>query len=161
MTSRRVFLKNGAFALVSLGFAASFLTRTAVATGAAGRTKRLIAIFQRGAVDGLSVIVPFGDNEYYRARPSIAIARPGSGDNSAVDLDGFFGMNPRLLPLKPFWDARQLAIVHACGRRQHAPTSTRRHMGQRRRASKHADGWLNRYLQARHVERHAISAPSR
>src|SRR5205823_11508457 len=73
MTSRRVFLKNGAFALVSVGFAPSFLTRTALAQGRSTRTKTLIAIFQRGAVDGLSVVVPFGESEYYRARPSIAI----------------------------------------------------------------------------------------
>ena len=100
MTSRRVFLKNGAFALVSVGLAPSFLARTALAQG--GRSKQLIAIFQRGAVDGLSVVVPFGDAEYYRARPSIAIGRPGSGADAAVELDGFFGFNPRLAPLKPF-----------------------------------------------------------
>ena len=125
MTSRRVFVKNGAFALVSLGFAPSFLARTAFAAGAAARAKRLIAIFQRGAVDGLNMIVPFGDKEYYRARPSIAIARPGASGTSdgALDLDGFFGFNPRLQPLKPFWDARQLAIVHACG----SPDNTRSH----------------------------------
>ena len=76
MTSRRVFVKNGALALVSLGFVPTFLTRTASAAGSARRSKRLIAIFQRGAVDGLSMIVPFGDKEYYRARPSIAIAVP-------------------------------------------------------------------------------------
>ena len=96
MISRRVFMKNGAFALVSLGFAPSFLARTAYAQGRTARAKQLIAIFQRGAVDGLSVVVPFGDGEYYRARPSIAIARPRSGDGAAIDLDGFFGFNPRL-----------------------------------------------------------------
>ena len=79
MTSRRVFLKNGAFALVSLGFAPSFLTRTAFAAGAPRRARQLIAIFQRGGVDGLNVIVPYGEAEYYRARASIAIARPRIG----------------------------------------------------------------------------------
>src|SRR5450759_1608249 len=116
MVSRRVFLKNGAFAFVSLGFAPSFLARTAFAQGRLGTTTRatqLIAIFQRGAVDGLSVVVPFGEAEYYRARPSIAIPRPNSGENAALDLDGFFGFNPRLQPLEPLWDSRQLAIVHA------------------------------------------------
>src|SRR5438093_7816757 len=114
MQSRRVFLKNGAFAFVSLGFAPSFLARTAFAATRSGRARRLIAIFQRGAVDGLNVVVPFGEAEYYRARPSIAIPRP-DGDAGAIDLDGFFGLNPRLQPLKPLWDARQLGIVHACG----------------------------------------------
>jgi uncharacterized protein (DUF1501 family) len=155
MTSRRVFVKQGAFAMVSLGFAPSFLSRTAFATGGATRPKRLIAIFQRGAVDGLSVIVPFGEDEYYRARPSIAIPRPGSVSNTAIDLDGFFGLNPRLQPLKPFWDARQLAIVHACG----SPDNTRSHFDAQDYmetatpgVKSTADGWLNRYLQARRDE---------
>jgi uncharacterized protein (DUF1501 family) len=155
MTSRRVFLKNGAFALVSLGFAPSFLTRTALAAGTT-RAKRLVAIFQRGAVDGLSVIVPFGEAEYYRARPSIAIPRPrGADDHATIDLDGFFGFNPRLQPLKPLWDARQLAIVHACG----SPDSTRSHFDAQDYmetatpgVKSTSDGWLNRYLQARRAE---------
>ena len=154
MQSRRVFLKNGAFAFVSLGFAPSFLQRTALAAGA-GRSKQLIAIFQRGAVDGLNVVVPFGEAEYYRARPSIAIPRPGSGENAAIDLDGFFGFNPRLQGLKPLWDARQLAVVHACG----SPDSTRSHFDAQDYmetatpgVKSTSDGWLNRYLQARRAE---------
>jgi uncharacterized protein (DUF1501 family) len=155
MVSRRVFLKDGAFALVSLGFAPSFLARTAFAQGRSARAKMLIAIFQRGAVDGLSVIVPFGEAEYYRVRPSIAIGRPNSADNAAVDLDGFFGFNPRLQPLKPLWDQRQLAIVHACG----SPDSTRSHFDAQDYmetatpgVKSTSDGWLNRYLQARRAE---------
>src|SRR5918995_6498483 len=111
MINRRIFLKNGGMALVSLGFAPTFLARTAWATE---RRKVLIALFQRGAVDGLNMIVPFGDAGYYRARPSIAIAKPGR-DDSAIDLDGFFGLHPRMSVLKPFWDRRELAIVHATG----------------------------------------------
>src|ERR1700704_6006612 len=153
MLSRRVFLKNGAFAFVSLGLAPSFMARTAVA--ASGRSKQLIAIFQRGAVDGLSVVVPHGESDYYRARPSIAIPRPNGGDGAAIDLDGFFGFNPRLQPLKPLWDSRQLAIVHACG----SPDSTRSHFDAQDYmesatpgVKSTSDGWLNRYLQARHTE---------
>jgi uncharacterized protein (DUF1501 family) len=155
MVSRRVFLKNGAFAFVSLGFAPSFLSRTAFAAGAAGRSKQLIAIFQRGAVDGLSVVVPFGEPDYYRARPSIAIPQPNAGENAALDLDGFFGFNPRLQALKPLWDRRQLAIVNACG----SPDSTRSHFDAQDYmetatpgVKSTADGWLNRYLQARKAE---------
>jgi uncharacterized protein (DUF1501 family) len=155
MISRRVFLKNGAFAFVSLGFAPSFLSRTAFAAGAAGRSKQLIAIFQRGAVDGLSVVVPFGEPDYYRARPSIAIPQPNGGENAALDLDGFFGFNPRLQALKPLWDRRQLAIVNACG----SPDSTRSHFDAQDYmetatpgVKSTADGWLNRYLQARKAE---------
>src|SRR5579864_8403444 len=152
MVSRRIFLKNGAFAMVSLGFAPSFLTRTAYAAGKSGRPKQLIAIFQRGAVDGLSVIVPFGEPAYYQSRPSIAIPRPNSGENAAIDLDGFFGFNPRLKALKPLWDARELAIVHACG----SPDNTRSHFDAQDYmetatpgVKSTGDGWLNRYLQAR------------
>src|SRR6185369_3668784 len=155
MISRRVFLKNGSFALVSLGFAPSFLARTAFAAGSARRSKRLIAIFQRGAVDGLSVVVPYGENDYYRVRPTIAVARPTTQDNAALDLDGFFGLNPRLAPLKLLWDRRDLAIVHACG----SPDSTRSHFDAQDYmesatpgVKSTGDGWLNRYLQTRHVE---------
>ena len=158
MLSRRIFLKNGAFAFVSLGFAPSFLARTAFALGRLGtttRAKQLIAIFQRGAVDGLSVVVPHGEGEYYRARPSIAIPRPNAGDGAAIDLDGFFGFNPRLQPLKALWDRRELAIVHACG----SPDSTRSHFDAQDYmesgtpgVKSTSDGWLNRYLQARKVE---------
>jgi uncharacterized protein (DUF1501 family) len=155
MLSRRAFLKDGAFALVSLGFAPSFLARTAYAQGRSGRAKQLIAIFQRGAVDGLNVVVPFGEAEYYRARPSIAIARPGATTDGAIDLDGFFGFNPRLQPLKPFWDDRALAIVHACG----SPDATRSHFDAQDYmetgtpgVKSTSDGWLNRYLQAKNAE---------
>jgi uncharacterized protein (DUF1501 family) len=155
MISRRVLLKDGAFALVSLGFAPSFLARTAFAQGRSGRAKMLIAIFQRGAVDGLSLVIPFGEREYYRARPSIAIPEPRGGDNAAIDLDGFFGLNPRLLPLKPLWDRRTLAIVHACG----SPDSTRSHFDAQDYmetatpgVKSTGDGWLNRYLQVKRIE---------
>jgi uncharacterized protein (DUF1501 family) len=86
MTSRRIFLKNGGLALVSLGFAPEFLARTAAAAEA--RRKVLITIFQRGAVDGLNMIVPFGERAYYRARPSIAVGQPGSGPGAVLDLSG-------------------------------------------------------------------------
>src|SRR5688572_1135559 len=152
MTSRRVFLKNGAFALVSLGFAPSFLARTALAAGTGRRAKQLIAIFQRGAVDGLSMIVPHGEADYYRARPTIAIRRPDGGEEGALDLNGFFGFHPRLAPLKPIWDRRELAVVHACG----SPESTRSHFDAQDYMESGTpgvkstdDGWLNRYLQAR------------
>src|SRR5207248_9209844 len=110
---------------------------------------------QRGAVDGLNVVVPFGEAEYYRARPSIAIVRPNGGADAALDLDGFFGLNPRLQPLEPLWDARQLAIVHACG----SPDSTRSHFDAQDYmetatpgVKSTSDGWRTRYRQARRDE---------
>jgi uncharacterized protein (DUF1501 family) len=155
MTSRRVFVRTAhSHSSVSASRLLSWRERR-LPPERPGRSKRLIAIFQRGAVDGLSVIVPFGDKEYYRARPSIAIERPGSADGAAIDLDGFFGFNPRLQPLKPFWEARQLAIVHACG----SPDNTRSHFDAQDYmetatpgVKSTSDGWLNRYLQARHIE---------
>jgi len=152
MLSRRIFLKDGAFALVSLGFAPSFLARTIEAAGATLKAKRLIAIFQRGAVDGLNFVVPFGDPAYYGARPSIAIPQPTDAENGARDLDGFFGLHPRLASLSPLWTSRQLAIVHACG----SPDSTRSHFDAQDfmetatpGIKSTGDGWLNRYLQVR------------
>ena len=153
MLSRRVFLKNGGLALVSLGFAPAFLARTIEAAGST-RRKVLIAIFQRGAVDGLNMIVPFGDREYYAARPSIAVPLPTVADG-AVDLDGFFGLHPRLAPLKPLWNSHQLAIVHASG----SPDGTRSHFDAQDYmetatpgVKSTPDGWLNRYLHAREHE---------
>jgi uncharacterized protein (DUF1501 family) len=158
MLSRRVFMKNGGLALLSLGFAPAFLERTAEAASA--RRRILIAIFQRGAVDGLNMVVPFGEREYYASRPSIAIPRPGS-DDGAIDLDGFFGLHPRLAPLKPLWDARQLAIVHASG----STDPTRSHFDAQDYmetatpgVKSTQDGWLNRYL---HAREHADATPFR
>ena len=151
---RRAFLRDGAFALVSLGFAPSFLARTVSAAADTRRNKRLIAIFQRGAVDGLNVVVPHGDADYYRARPGIAVPRPGAATESALDLDGLFGFNPRLAALKPLWDRHELAIVHACG----SPDATRSHFDAQDYmetatpgVKSTQDGWLNRYLQARQL----------
>jgi uncharacterized protein (DUF1501 family) len=152
--SRRVFLRDGAVALVSLGFAPAFLART-VAAGPVSNRRVLIAVFQRGAVDGLNMIVPFGERDYYTARPGIAIVQPGSGPDAALDLDGFFGLHPRLAPIKPLYDARQLAIVHACG----SPDGTRSHFDAQDYMESATpgvkstpDGWLNRVLHAREHE---------
>ena len=150
MISRRIFLKNGGLALVSLGFAPEFLARTVAA--APSRQRVLVTIFQRGAVDGLNMVVPFGERAYYAARPSIAIGAPGSGPGAALDLDGFFGLHPRLAPLQPLYQAKQLAIVHACG--SHDPTRShfdaQDYMETATPGVKSTpDGWLNRYLHAR------------
>ena len=74
--SRRSFMKSGALALLGIGSVPRFLVRTAYAQGTAARPKILIALFQRGAVDGLSMIVPHGDRDYYGSRGSIAVVRP-------------------------------------------------------------------------------------
>ncbi len=158
--SRRFFMKQGALALASVGAAAgapSFLQRVALAQGLSvaptGRRKTLITIFQRGAVDGLNMVVPHGERRYYDLRPQIAVAQPGRGSAraSVIDLDGFFGLHPSLAPFKSLWDEKRLAVVHAVG----SPDNTRSHFdaqdymesGTPGRKST-PDGWLNRYLQA-------------
>jgi len=152
MTSRRIFLRDGGLALVSLGFAPSFLAKTAVASDA--RQKLLVAIFQRGAVDGLNMVVPYGERAYYRSRPNIAVAKPGGAD-AALDLDGFFAFHPRLAPLKPIYDRRELAVIHACG----SPDHTRSHFDAQDYmesgtpgVKSTGDGWLNRTLEATRVQ---------
>ena len=157
---RRYFIKSGSIALASIGVslsAPSFLQRALLAEGrepiTGGRRKTLIAIFQRGAVDGLNMVVPYAERIYYDLRPSIAIPRPQSGNaDAALDLDGFFGLHPVMSSLKPFWDSKRLAIVHASG----SPDNTRSHFDAQdymesatpgRKST--PDGWLNRYLQSK------------
>src|SRR4051812_8280866 len=107
MRTRRLFLKNSALAMVAVGSAPLWLERALYAAdGPNARKKILVAIFQRGAADGLNVVVPHGEKAYYDLRPTIAIPRPGGNDNAALDLDGFFGLHPALSPLKPLWDAQ-------------------------------------------------------
>src|SRR2546423_890579 len=158
--SRRLFLKQSGVALASVGLigsAPSFLKRAALAQGLSvapnGRRKTLIAIFQRGAVDGLNMVVPHGERNYYELRPQLAIEQPGkSAGESAINLDGLFGLHPSLAPFKSLWDEKRLAIVHAVG----SPDNTRSHfdaqdyMESATPGGKSTeDGWLNRYLQAR------------
>jgi uncharacterized protein (DUF1501 family) len=148
-------------AMVTMGFAPSFLARAAVAAGS--RKKLLITVFQRGAVDGLNMVVPYGEADYYRARPSIAIARPGS-DGGAIDLNGFFGLHPRMAAFKPLWDRGELAIVQASG----SHDTTRSHFDAQDymesatpgvKSTK--DGWLNRYLSASTAAHDAAVAEGR
>src|SRR5271156_4299116 len=150
MTSRRIFLKSSAMAMVGIGSTPAWLSRALYAADAPSpRKKVLVAIFQRGAVDGLNVVVPHGEQRYYDLRPTIAVARPDGTADSAIDLDGFFGLHPSLKPLKPIYDSGHLAIVHAAG----SPDPTRSHFDAQdfmesgtpgRKAT--TDGWLNRAL---------------
>ncbi len=150
MPSRRVFLKNSALAMFGVGTVPTWLSRALYAAEAPGERKKiLIAIFQRGAVDGLNVVVPHGDPSYYALRPSIAIPRPNRTEESALDLDGYFGLHPALHSLKPLWDKKQLAIVEAVG----SPDPTRSHFDAQDYMESGTpglkatgDGWLNRAL---------------
>jgi len=150
MTSRRLFLKSSAVAAFGVGSTPAWLSRALYAADAPSpRKKILVAIFQRGAVDGLNMVVPFGEKRYYELRPNLAIPKPDGTENSAIDLNGFFGLHPALAPLKPVYDAGHLAIVNAVG----SPDPTRSHFDAQdymesgtpgRKAT--VDGWLNRSL---------------
>ncbi len=150
MTSRRVFLKGSAFALFGVGSIPAWLSRSVYAADGAGQRKKiLVAIFQRGAVDGLNMVVPFGEPRYYEMRPSIAIPKPDGTPQTAVDLDGFFGLHPSLAPLKPIYDSGRLAIVDAVG----SPDPTRSHFDAQDYMESGtpglkatSDGWMNRAL---------------
>jgi len=143
---RRAFLK-------SCGVAGALLlqphmTVWAMNSKPAVENKRLIVCFLRGAVDGLNVVVPYGDPNYYQLRPTIAVAKPGQ-DAGCLDLDGHFGLNPGMEPLMGLWQQKQLAFVHSCG----SPDPTRSHFdaqdfmesgipGDKRIST----GWLNRLV---------------
>src|SRR5215468_6942215 len=149
MFTRRYFLRCSAIAMAGLGTAPSWLARAAAQGGQTSSNKRkiLVAIFQRGAADGLNVVVPHFEKLYYDMRPTIAVPQPGR-ENGGIDLDGRFALHPSLQPLKPFWDSGQLAIIHAAG----SPDPTRSHfdaqdfMESGTPGKTSEDGWLNRAL---------------
>ena len=147
---RRVFVKSSALALVTMGLSPTFLRRMAFGMDLKNipKGKTLICLFQRGAADGLNVLVPHGEQAYYAMRPTIAVARPGEA-NGVIDLDGFFGLHPSLAPFKTLWDQKLLAPVHAVG----SPSTTRSHFDAQDYMETGTpdikgtpDGWLNRLL---------------
>ena len=158
---RRAFLKNGALALVGTAAIPSFLTRAvmAQATAAGANRKKLVVIFQRGAADGLNIVVPHAEPSYFQMRPTIAVPQ-----GQILDLDGFFGLHPAMASLKPLWDQKHLGIVHAVG----SPDMTRSHFDAQDYMESGTpgvkateDGWLNRALQAEDERRRAAETPFR
>jgi uncharacterized protein (DUF1501 family) len=161
---RRIFLKSSAMAMVGVGSTPLWLSRALYADDAPSpRKKILVAIFQRGAVDGLNVVVPHGEQRYYDLRPTIAVPRPDGTPDSAIDLDGFFGLHPSLKPLKPIYDSGKLAIVQAVG----SPDPTRSHFDAQDYMESGTpglkatgDGWLNRSLVSSGAKQSPIRAVS-
>jgi uncharacterized protein (DUF1501 family) len=143
--TRRIFLRNGALAAVGTTALPGFLVRAAFGAAAPGiRNKRLVVIFQRGAADGLNIVVPHGEPTYYAMRPTINIPK-----KSVLDLDGFFGLHPAMSSFEPLWKQKHLAIVHAAG----SPDPTRSHFDAQDFMESGTpgvkvtdDGWLNRAL---------------
>ncbi len=152
---RRYFLKASGIGMAGFGLIAAapdFLQQfvnAAALKDTNGKKKILVTIFQRGAVDGLNMVVPHGEDEYYNLRRNIAVAKPKETDG-AVDLDGYFGLHPSLKPLEKFWTNKQLAVVHSVG----SPDNTRSHFDAQDYMESGTpgvkstrDGWLNRVLQ--------------
>ncbi len=146
--TRRGFMKNGALALVGTAAIPSFLTRSvmAQATTAQAQGKRLVVLFQRGAADGLNIVVPHAESAYYSMRPTIAIPQ-----KQVIELNDVFGLHPAMQPLKPLYDQGHLAIVHAAG----SPDMSRSHFDAQDYMESGTpgvkattEGWLNRALQA-------------
>ena len=149
---RRVFVKSGALALVTMGLSPTFLRRSAFAIDLprAAKGKVLVCLFQRGAADALSMVVPHAERAYYALRPAIAIPRPGANAlEAAIDLDGFFGLHPALAPFLPLYRDGLLVPIQAVG----SPSATRSHFDAQDYMESGTpddkstrDGWLNRYL---------------
>src|SRR5579859_291665 len=142
---RRVFMKEGAMALVTLGLSPRFLRR--MTFGMKQGKKTLICLFQRVAADALNIVVPHGAQAYYAMRPSTGIPQ-----QSVLDLDGSFRFHPSLAPFKSLYDRKLLATVHAVG----SPSATRSHFDAQDYMETGTpddkntpDGWLNRYLAAK------------
>jgi uncharacterized protein (DUF1501 family) len=164
MVTRRVFLRGSAIVMAGMGVAPEWLARAAASLEASpyqasaprGSQKRktLVAIFMRGAADGLNIVVPFGDKRYKDLRPTIAIAPPSAQTNGnavnggTIDLDGTFALNGAMQPLRALWDKKQLAIVEATGSpdpsRSHFEAQDSMECGTPGKAS--GTGWLNRAL---------------
>ncbi len=156
MLTRRIFLRGSAVVMAGMGAVPSWLARAAAVEGK--KRKILVAIFQRGAADGLNIVVPFSEKRYRELRPTLAIAAPSGQSNlngpfngpfgNAIDLDGSFALNGAMQPLKALWEKKQLAIVEATG----SPDSSRSHfdaqdyMESGTSGKTTGDGWLNRAL---------------
>src|SRR3954453_10378668 len=143
--TRRVFMRNGAMAVVGMTPVPGFLQRAAFGADAmpSGK-KRLAVVFQRGAADGLNIIVPHGEPAYYSMRPTINIPQ-----RDVIDLDGFFGLHPAMSSFQQLWKDGHFAIVHPAG----SPDETRSHFDAQDYMESGTpglksteDGWLNRAL---------------
>ncbi len=150
-TNRRFFLHKGALALAGTTTIPGFLVRSVLAESAPGPNRRLVVIFQRGAADGLNIVVPYREKNYYAMRPGIAIP-----PDKVIDLDGFFGLHPSMAAFKPLYDQGHLAIVHAAG----SPDMSRSHFDAQDYMESGTpgvkstdDGWLNRALQSEDLRR--------
>ena len=146
--SRRQFMQ-----LTAVGSASLAVPRLVFAGREGGsRTDDVIlSIFLRGAADGLNIVPPWGDPDYYHLRPNLAIAKPGT-EGGALALDDFFGFHPGMSSLMPVFETGDLAVIHACG----SPAPSHSHFEAQdlmerglEESSSDFNGWLGRYLDYR------------
>lgn len=152
---------SGATLAVATGLTAkagrNFSALANVTLGAEAHRERggdaLVVLFLRGGADGLNIVAPHGDDDYYRLRPTLALARPKDRRTPAacaLDLDGFFGLHPALAPLHPLYKEGLFTVVQGVGSgdqsRSHfeAMATMERGLSQQ---SGSASGWLARHLQ--------------
>ncbi len=156
MVSRRGFIKSGGLALIGVGLIGgipAFAAETALLEKKKkpyGKTKTLVCIFQRGAMDGLMAVTPFTDKYLQAARPNLfmtAASASVSGAAPLIDLDGRFGLHPMLTSFEPLFREGRLAIVHGIG----SPNNTRSHFDAQDYMESGtpfnkgtSSGWLNR-----------------
>jgi uncharacterized protein (DUF1501 family) len=145
---RRAFLRHLMFASGGLMLSVGTRGWAARLTDSPGNGKRLVVVFLRGAVDGLNVVVPWADDRYYEARPTIAIPKPGQA-GGVTDLDGYFGLHPALAGMLPLWQDKTLAFIHGSGSqdpsRSHFEAQAFMETGTPGIATT-PDGWMNRLL---------------
>jgi uncharacterized protein (DUF1501 family) len=143
-TSRRSFVQGSTASLISIGTSGMWASRASATT--VNENARLVIIMLRGAVDGLSVVAPYSEPNYYNSRPTIAIAKPGETDG-LIRLDNMFGLHPSLAMLMPYWESAQLGFIQASGShdstRSHFDAQDYMESGTPGKKSTQ-DGWLNR-----------------
>jgi len=148
--TRRFFLQSSGLLAAYVGVSPfEAVARAGLVAPFTAKGKTLVIVFLRGGADGLNLVVPFGDSHYRKLRPSLAIDAPGKGNAGALDLDGMFGLHPRLAPLKPFFDSRVMVAAHAVG----YDKNTRSHFEEQDvwetgviGNTVGSDGWLSRHL---------------
>ena len=115
----------------------------------------LVCVFLRGGADTLNLIAPYGDDRYYKLRPTISVPPPNGNDeakDAAIRLDDFYAFHPKLRPLLPLFKEGRLGVVQAVGSDNtsgsHFEAQDQMEHGESQGRSV-AGGWMGRYLRSR------------
>jgi uncharacterized protein (DUF1501 family) len=131
-----------------LGLSAlTFAGRAKLALANAPTQKRFVVVLLRGALDGMSAVIPYGDANLATLRPALIPPAPGQ-PGGMHDLGGFYGLNPALTGLYAMYQSGELLPVHAVA----GPYRTRSHFEAQdlfqlgTEVTSISSGWLNRVL---------------